>query len=71
MQRLLANAALASFDMQRVVHRMTVDAAKGLQGVRKPMLQIYGKRHPSGSMTTWQGSSRRLGRGMSRRNALS
>lgn len=42
-QRLLANAALASFDMQRVVHRMTVDAAKGLQGVRKPMLQIYGE----------------------------
>lgn len=42
-QRLLANAALASFDMQRVVHRMTVDAAKGLQAVRKPMLQIYGE----------------------------
>jgi non-heme chloroperoxidase len=42
-QRLLANAALASFDMQRAVLRMTVDAAKGLQAVRKPMLQIYGE----------------------------
>ncbi|RZI61727.1 MAG: alpha/beta hydrolase [Rubrivivax sp.] len=41
-QRLLANASLASFDMQRVVHRMSVDAVKGLGRVAKPMLQIYG-----------------------------
>lgn len=43
-QRLLANAALASFDMQKSVHRMSVDAASGLRRVRKPMLQIYGER---------------------------
>jgi len=42
-RRLLANAALASFDMQRAVHRMTVDAATGLRAARKPMLQVYGE----------------------------
>ena len=41
-QRLLANASLASFDMQRVVHRMSVDAVHGLGRTSKPMLQIYG-----------------------------
>lgn len=43
-QLLLANAALASPHMQRAVHRMTVDAAKGLGRVSRPMLQIYGAR---------------------------
>lgn len=43
-KRLLANAALASDAMQRVVHRMTVDAVRGLGRVRRPMLQIYGER---------------------------
>jgi len=43
-QRLLANAALASFDMQAAVQSMTVDAAKGLGAARKPMLLIYGAR---------------------------
>ncbi|MCI3208517.1 MULTISPECIES: alpha/beta hydrolase [Pandoraea] len=42
--RLLANAALASFDMQRVVHRMTVDAPTGLGAMHKPLLLIYGER---------------------------
>jgi non-heme chloroperoxidase len=42
-QRLLANASLASFDMQRVVHRMSVDAERGLRRASKPMLQIYGE----------------------------
>lgn len=43
-QRLLANAAMASFDMQKSVHRMSVEAASGLKRLRKPMLQIYGER---------------------------
>ncbi|ANH68869.1 alpha/beta fold hydrolase [Mitsuaria sp. 7] len=42
-QRLLANASLASFDMQRVVHRMSVAAEQGLRRAGKPMLQIYGE----------------------------
>jgi non-heme chloroperoxidase len=52
-ERLLANAALASFSMKRSVHQMTVDAQKGLSTMRKPMLQIYGERdalvHPVNS----------------------
>jgi len=42
-QRLLANASMASLDMQRVVHRMSVDAVGGLRRMHKPMLQIYGE----------------------------
>lgn len=41
-QRLLANAALASFEMQVAVHSMTVDATKGLSTLRKPLLLLYG-----------------------------
>ncbi|HAP24203.1 MAG TPA: alpha/beta hydrolase [Achromobacter sp.] len=41
-QRLLANAAMASFDMQAAVHSMTVEAARGLGSARKPLLLIYG-----------------------------
>ena len=41
-QRLLANAALASFDMQAAVQGMTVAAARGLGSTRKPLLLIYG-----------------------------
>ena len=39
--RLLANAALASWDMQREVPTMTVDTA-GLGGMRKPVLLLSG-----------------------------
>lgn len=41
-QRLLANAAMASFEMQAAVQSMTVDAARGLGSARKPLLLIYG-----------------------------
>ncbi|WP_313696582.1 alpha/beta hydrolase [Achromobacter sp.] len=41
-QRLLANAAVASFDMQAAVQSMTVAAARGLGSARKPLLLIYG-----------------------------
>ncbi|MFJ3460063.1 alpha/beta fold hydrolase [Achromobacter spanius] len=41
-QRLVANAALASFDMQAAVQSMTVAAARGLGSARKPVLLIYG-----------------------------
>ncbi|CAM4198048.1 AB hydrolase superfamily protein YdjP [Bordetella tumbae] len=39
---LLANAALASWDMQRAVQSMTVDAAGGLSKADVPLLLIYG-----------------------------
>ncbi|WP_459615785.1 alpha/beta fold hydrolase [Bordetella sp. 2513F-2] len=40
-QRLLAGAAMASADMQRVVHGMTIDT-RGLAAARKPVLLVYG-----------------------------
>ncbi len=43
-QRLLANAAMASEDMQNAVHGMSLDAPKGLGGMQKPLLLIYGAR---------------------------
>jgi non-heme chloroperoxidase len=43
-QRLLANAAMASWDMQRAVPSMTIAAAEGLGRMRKPLLQIHGAR---------------------------
>ncbi|MGY2297009.1 alpha/beta fold hydrolase [Pseudomonas yamanorum] len=43
-ERLLANAAMASWDMQRAVQSMTVDAAKGLGGAKVPVLLLYGAR---------------------------
>lgn len=43
-ERLLANAALASWDMQRAVHSMSVAASQGLGKTRVPMLLIYGAR---------------------------
>ena len=42
--RLLANAALASWEMQRAVPTMTVDAPAGLGATRKPVLLLYGER---------------------------
>lgn len=42
--RLLANAAMASWDMQRAVMGMTVDAVGGLGTSRVPLLLLYGKR---------------------------
>lgn len=42
--RLLANAAMASWDMQSAVTSMTVDAAGGLGTSRVPLLLLYGKR---------------------------
>lgn len=42
-ERLLANAALASWDMQAAVPTMTVDAAQGLPSMTKPVLLIYGE----------------------------
>src|SRR5690606_5393842 len=41
-QRLLANAALASPQMQTAVHSMTIAATEGLGAVRKPLLLVYG-----------------------------
>lgn len=41
-ERLLANAALASWDMQRAVQSMQVDAAVGLGKTKVPLLLIYG-----------------------------
>lgn len=41
-ESLLANAALASWDMQRSVHSMTVAAAQGFGRTRVPLLLIYG-----------------------------
>lgn len=43
-QRLLANAAMASQNMQNAVHGMSLDAPKGLGAMRKPLLLIYGAR---------------------------
>jgi len=42
--RLLANAAMASWDMQNAVMSMTVDAAGGLGKSRVPVLLLYGAR---------------------------
>jgi pimeloyl-ACP methyl ester carboxylesterase len=43
-ERLLANAAMASWDMQRAVQSMTVAASEGLSKARVPVLLIYGAR---------------------------
>jgi non-heme chloroperoxidase len=43
-EQLLANAAMASWDMQRVVSTMTVAAADGLGKARVPVLVLYGAR---------------------------
>ncbi|WP_255557238.1 alpha/beta hydrolase [Sodalis sp. dw_96] len=43
-ERLLANAAAASWDMQRAVMSVTVDAPQGLGKARIPLLLIYGGR---------------------------
>ncbi|CAM3931441.1 alpha/beta fold hydrolase [Bordetella tumulicola] len=43
-QRLLANAAMASENMQNAVHGMSLDAPKGLGAMHKPLLLIYGAR---------------------------
>jgi pimeloyl-ACP methyl ester carboxylesterase len=42
-ERLLANASMASWDMQRAVQSMTVAASEGLSRTRKPVLLIYGE----------------------------
>jgi non-heme chloroperoxidase len=41
-ERLFANAAMASWDMQRAVLSLSVDAAGGLRQARVPVLLIYG-----------------------------
>ncbi|CAN7756920.1 alpha/beta hydrolase [Caballeronia sp. LjRoot34] len=41
-ERLLANAALASWDMQSAVQSMTVPASEGLSRAQVPVLLIYG-----------------------------
>jgi len=41
-ERLFANAAMASWDMQRAVMSITVDAARGLGGAKVPVLLLYG-----------------------------
>ncbi|MBI0329029.1 alpha/beta fold hydrolase [Burkholderia plantarii] len=43
-ERLLANAALASWDMQREIPTMTAFAAEGLGRARVPLLFLYGGR---------------------------
>ena len=42
-ERLLANAAMASWDMQHAVMSMTVDAAQGMGQARVPVLLLYGE----------------------------
>lgn len=42
-ERLLANAAVASWDMQRGVQSMTVPAAEGLRNASVPLLLLYGE----------------------------
>jgi len=42
--RLLANAAMASWDMQKEIPTMTVFAADGLKNAHVPLLFIYGGR---------------------------
>ncbi|RMO20210.1 Alpha/beta hydrolase fold family, partial [Pseudomonas cichorii] len=43
-ERLSANAAMASWDMQKAVQSMTVEAAKGLGNAKVPVLLLYGAR---------------------------
>ncbi|QWA14135.1 alpha/beta hydrolase [Sodalis ligni] len=43
-ERLLANASVASWDMQRAVQSISVDASQGLGKARVPLLFIYGGR---------------------------
>lgn len=43
-ERLLANAAMASWDMQRAVMSISVDAAEGLGKASVPVLLLYGER---------------------------
>lgn len=43
-ERLLANAAMASWDMQTAVQSMSVPAAEGLGRTRVPLLLLYGER---------------------------
>lgn len=43
-ERLLANAALASWEMQSAVQSMSVAAAEGLSKAKRPVLLIYGAR---------------------------
>lgn len=43
-ERLFANAAMASWDMQHAVQSMTVAAAEGLSKAQVPVLLIYGER---------------------------
>ncbi|MCV4283693.1 alpha/beta fold hydrolase [Pseudomonas capsici] len=43
-ERLFANAAMASWDMQQAVQSMTVEAAKGLGNAKVPVLLLYGAR---------------------------
>ena len=42
-ERLLANAAMASWDMQSAVQSMTVPAAEGLSKIKVPVLLLYGE----------------------------
>jgi non-heme chloroperoxidase len=43
-ERLLASAAMASWDMQQHVQSMTVDVSKGLAQAKVPLLLLYGAR---------------------------
>ncbi|MBV7537970.1 alpha/beta hydrolase [Duganella sp. sic0402] len=43
LERLLANAAMASWDMQRGVQSMTVPADQGLRAASVPLLLLYGE----------------------------
>jgi len=42
-QRMVTAAAMASSEMQSAVHGMSIDTAKGLGSMHKPLLLIYGK----------------------------
>ncbi|GFM82558.1 alpha/beta hydrolase [Pseudomonas cichorii] len=43
-ERLFANAAMASWDMQKAVQSMTVEAVRGLGNAKVPVLLLYGAR---------------------------
>ncbi|AHF66673.1 MULTISPECIES: alpha/beta fold hydrolase [Pseudomonas] len=43
-ERLFANAAMASWNMQKAVQSMTVEAARGLGNAKVPVLLLYGSR---------------------------
>nr|WP_312184066.1 alpha/beta hydrolase [Pantoea sp. CTOTU46764] len=63
-ERLLANAALAAWPMQRAVPTMTIALEKGVKNVRVPLLFIYGEHdalvNPAASLARVKGINSRI-----------